>query len=114
LEWSLKTVLAPRSYIASVLYHDAFWYPSHQRIVRDLLGSAWGRLFRNWERLALPPDDLETPGWEDVGKAAAELHGETMALLKQSMRILGTCIREAPEFDARRRHRHARAGGRSR
>src|SRR6478735_7627999 len=26
VEWSLKTVLAPWAYIASVLYHDSFWY----------------------------------------------------------------------------------------
>ena len=27
IEWSLKTWLAPWAYIASVLYHDTFWYP---------------------------------------------------------------------------------------
>ncbi|MHC4945550.1 MAG: DUF362 domain-containing protein, partial [Planctomycetota bacterium] len=27
LEWSLKTILAPWAYIASVIYHDSFWYP---------------------------------------------------------------------------------------
>ena len=27
IEWSLKTVLAPWAYMASVLYHDSFWYP---------------------------------------------------------------------------------------
>jgi hypothetical protein len=27
IEWSLKTVLAPWAYIASVIYHDSFWYP---------------------------------------------------------------------------------------
>ena len=27
IEWSLKTVLAPWAYIASVVYHDSFWYP---------------------------------------------------------------------------------------
>ena len=27
LAWSLKTVLAPWAYLASVLYHDTFWYP---------------------------------------------------------------------------------------
>ena len=28
VEWSLKTVLAPWAYLASVLYHDTFWYPT--------------------------------------------------------------------------------------
>ena len=27
IEWSLKTVLAPWAYIASVIYHDSIWYP---------------------------------------------------------------------------------------
>jgi hypothetical protein len=27
IEWSLKTVLAPWSYVASVAYHDTIWYP---------------------------------------------------------------------------------------
>src|SRR5512145_2315944 len=27
IEWSLKTVLAPWAYIASVVYHDSYWYP---------------------------------------------------------------------------------------
>ena len=27
IEWSLKTVLAPWAYMASVVYHDSFWYP---------------------------------------------------------------------------------------
>ena len=34
LEWSLKTFLAPWSYLASILYHDTFWYPRHQRQIR--------------------------------------------------------------------------------
>ena len=29
IEWSLKTVLAPWAYMASVVYHDSFWYPVH-------------------------------------------------------------------------------------
>ena len=27
MEWSLKTWMAPWAYVASVLYHDSFWYP---------------------------------------------------------------------------------------
>ncbi|MCX7591783.1 MAG: DUF362 domain-containing protein, partial [Kiritimatiellae bacterium] len=70
LEWSLKTFLAPWSYVASVLYHDMYWYPTHQRVVRDLMASDWGRLFSNWETLVFPPDDLETEGWNTLGRAA--------------------------------------------
>jgi hypothetical protein len=111
LEWSLRTVLAPWAYVASVLYHDTFWYPAHQRRVRAILGSPWGRLFRNWERLALPPGDLATPGWADVGAAPAELKPRSLRLLRESFRILGACLREAPEFQARARRRAAPTGG---
>lgn len=103
VEWSLKTFLAPWAYIASVLYHDTYWYPSHQKVVHQLAGSEWGRLFANWEQLTIPPDDLAAKGWNDTGSIPAELHPETVALLKKSMRILGECIREAPEIAARRR-----------
>ena len=52
IEWSLKTVLAPWAYIASVVYHDSFWYPVNaKRLMHDVLDSPWGRLFRNWETL---------------------------------------------------------------
>ncbi len=107
IEWTLKTVLAPWSYVASVLYHDAFWYITHQGIVHNVLKSKWGRLFNNWERLAIPPDDLSREGWDDVGRVPAELKRETVKLFARSMRILGTCIKEAPEFAARRRRKSA-------
>src|SRR5690606_5527353 len=29
VEWSLKTWLAPWAYVASVAYHDLYWYPRH-------------------------------------------------------------------------------------
>jgi len=105
LEWSLKTILAPWSYIASVLYHDTFWYPSHQALVHGILNSPWGRLFHNWEKLQLAPGDLSTPGWSDVGSEPLDLKPETMKLIRKSLSLLGTCVREAPEFAARRRHK---------
>jgi hypothetical protein len=108
LEWTLKTVLAPWAYMASVLYHDSFWYPSHQKLVKELLGSDWGRLFNNWDEKALPPDDLTSPGWTDVGDAPARLKKSSMKLFMKSLRILGTCMKEAPEFHARRRRIQAR------
>jgi hypothetical protein len=47
VEWSLKTVLAPWAYMASVVYHDSFWYPvKAKRMMRQVLGSPWGQLFR--------------------------------------------------------------------
>lgn len=94
VEWSLKTFLAPWSYLASVLYHDTFWYPFLARKrMRDVLESDWGRLFRNWERLA-PSDD----GFDAVGDAAAEIRRTGFNAFRRSLRILVSCIREAPEF----------------
>jgi uncharacterized protein (DUF362 family) len=108
IEWSLKTVLAPWAYIASVLYHDSFWYPAHQKLVLEILNSDWGRLFHNWESLQIPPDKLDVPGWTSVGTAAAEVKRETMEHLMQSFRVLGTCIKEAPEFGAKKRRQAAK------
>ena len=108
LEWTLKTVLAPWSYLASVLYHDVYWYPRHKQRVLDILQSDWGRLFANWEQLELPPDDLTTVGWDEVGSAPAELNEQTMGMVLRSLKILGTAMKEAPEFDARRRRRAGR------
>jgi hypothetical protein len=93
LEWSLKTWLAPWSYIASVTYHDMYWYPFKGRNqVQHVLESDWGRLFANWERLT--PTEA---GWDDVGPGRAEYVrglGKHMGL---ATRLLGTCIKEAPE-----------------
>ncbi len=100
IEWSLKTVLAPWAYIASVLYHDTFWYPTRaRRIMQNVLDSEWGRLFRNWERAVADAD-----GYPDVGTQPAELTRTGWAAFAESLRILGTCVKEAPEFAARRRH----------
>ncbi len=109
IEWSLKTVLAPWAYIASVLYHDSFWYPSHQQLIEQILTSDWGRLFQNWEQVRIPPDDLAAPGWRDVGQAPAKLHRDSMKYFLQSLRILGTCVKEAPEFAAKKRRAAARS-----
>ncbi len=99
MEWSLKTVLAPWSYIASVLYHDSFWYPFFgENKMRQVLDSDWGRLFRNWEQLT--PDEQ---GFPTVGEESAELKRTGMRAFWQSFGILGTTIKEAPEFAARRR-----------
>ncbi len=99
IEWSLKTVLAPWAYIASVIYHDSFWYPVNARkTMEGALASPWGRLFRNWETVR--PDEQ---GFPDVGEASATVTRAGMHAFKQSLGILGTCIKEAPEFAARKR-----------
>jgi uncharacterized protein (DUF362 family) len=100
VEWSLKTVLAPWAYMASVIYHDSFWYPSKAKtLMHDVLSSDWGRLFQNWENT---PTDPEGMGYPEIGAAPAELHLTGWKAFKKSLSILGTCMREAPEFNPRR------------
>ncbi len=99
IEWSLKTILAPWAYTASVLYHDSFWYPMRGRSrMREVLDSDWGRLFRNWE--TLEPDER---GFPTVGAEPARLKRTGLRAFAKSIGILGTCLREAPEFSLRHR-----------
>jgi uncharacterized protein (DUF362 family) len=99
VEWSLKTVLAPWAYVASVVYHDSFWYPTKAKsLMREALESPWGRLFRNWERLV--PD---ARGYPVVTGPVAEVRRTGFNALVRSLGILGTCLKEAPEFAMRKR-----------
>ena len=101
IEWSLKTFLAPWAYIASVLYHDCFWYPSLSRSrMRKVLGSPWGRLFENWETA-----ETSETGYLDVGPRAPHVVRGTFRLMGMGIRILLTCVKEAPELAARRRRK---------
>jgi uncharacterized protein (DUF362 family) len=101
LEWSLRTWLAPWAYIASVIYHDSLWYPLRSRSrMRKVLDSVWGRLFNNWEATV-----ADEKGYPEVGPAPASLVKGTFKLIWMATKILFTCIREAPEFAARRRRR---------
>ncbi len=94
IEWSLKTVLAPWAYLASVAYHDSFWYPFiAARRVQDVMGSEWGRLFHNWERLT--PDES---GFSNVGDAAGSLKRTGLKALAGSLPLLVSALRESPEL----------------
>jgi uncharacterized protein (DUF362 family) len=107
LEWSLKTVLAPWSYIASVVYHDFFWYSFvAKKQMEAALQSEWGRLFCNWEQL-----EADDRGYPEVGEGAAPFNRTGLRSFLQSFRTLATCLREAPEFAARRRRAIARGEG---
>jgi uncharacterized protein (DUF362 family) len=108
IEWSLKTVLAPWAYLASVAYHDTFWYPLLARTkMAQVLESDWGRLFANWEKLT--PD---ARGFPDVGQAGASIERSGLKAFLTSLRLLVTCLLEAPEVAARRRTRALGAGTR--
>ena len=93
-------MLAPWAYVASVLYHDTFWYPYNaKRVMHDVLDSPWGRLFRNWDTLTPTAD-----GFPQVGDDAAQIQKTGVRALRESLGILATCVKEAPEFASRRRH----------
>ena len=106
MEWSLKTWLAPWAYVASVVYHDMFWYPfSGNRRVHAALRSDWGRLFFNWEKTAAVGD-----GYPDVGPEPGGIVRGVGQLLKMAVGILWTCLREAPELAVRKRRSAAVRG----
>jgi uncharacterized protein (DUF362 family) len=99
IEWSLKTILAPWAYMASVIYHDSLWYPLvAKRKMAEVLQSDWGKLFRNWESCVA--DEL---GYPDVGKDGAAIKHTGWNAFWRSLRILWTCLIEAPEFIIKRR-----------
>jgi hypothetical protein len=106
LEWSLKTWLAPWAYIASVAYHDAFWYPMYAKDqMQPVLDSEWGRLFANWRAAQTDPDGR---GYPDVGPPSPDLTRNLTLQLTEAMRLVGMALRESPEWQARkRRSRHA-------
>jgi len=102
LEWSLKTFLAPWSYIASVVYHDFFWYPLHRRRVKQALRSDWGRLFSNWKEKRIPADDLQTAGWKDTGPEPLRLERSVLSQIARAFKVLGTAVKEAPEYSPKK------------
>lgn len=64
----------------------------------EVLESPWGRLFRDWENLT--PDEN---GYPEIGAQPAEIKKTGWAAFRESLRILWVCVREAPEFDSRKR-----------
>jgi hypothetical protein len=103
LEWSLKTWLAPWSYVASVAYHDMFWYPRFAKEkMAPVLESDWGRLFANWGKV--PENDR---GFPSVGEPNAELIQIGAKHFAEGMRLIGMAVAESPEMNARKRRKQA-------
>lgn len=51
VQWSLKTWLAPWSYLASILYHDWYWYPFiGKKHMKQAMSTPWGQLFESYLR----------------------------------------------------------------
>ncbi len=93
IEWSLKTWMAPWAYIASVIYHDIYWYPAKgDRGVHRAMDSEWGRLFQRFGELEPHAD-----GYPDPGGEPAVFRWGTADMVKRGFGVLGTAIKEAPE-----------------
>jgi len=100
LEWSLKTWLAPWAYIASVAYHDAFWYPMYAKDqMQTVLDSEWGRLFANWGDVQT---DAQGKGYPNVGVASPDLTRKLTLHMAEAMRLVGMALVESPEWKKRK------------
>ena len=100
VEWSLKTWMAPWAYIASVIYHDLYWYPYNgNRSVHKAMQSDWGRLFHNWAEV-----QADANGYPDIGRAPSKFVWGTKDILKRSLGLLGTAIKESPEVSSHLHH----------
>ena len=103
VEWSLKTWLAPWAYVASVAYHDMFWYPRFAKEkMQPILESDWGKLFANWGSVK-----ADANGYPDVGQANPELIQTGMKHFMEGARLVGMAVSESPEVNARKRTRDA-------
>ncbi|MFT3771921.1 MAG: hypothetical protein QM820_41465 [Minicystis sp.] len=101
VEWSLKTWLAPWAYVASVTYHDMFWYPfKGQSHINAALRSDWGKLFANWGKV---PTDAAGRGYPNVGEANAELVRLGVKHFLEGARLIGMAVAESPEVLQRKR-----------
>ncbi len=103
IEWSLKTWLAPWAYVASVTYHDMFWYPKYGRKqIESVLDSDWGRLFENWGDMQPDP---EGKGYPQVGEMGATVVRNGLKHYLEGLRLIGMAIVESPEVQARNRRK---------
>lgn len=105
VEWSLKTWMAPWAYVASVAYHDLYWYPFYGKPrVEKALRSEWGRLFANWGKVPLAADGQ---GFDDVGEEHPELVRTGLKHFAEGFRLVGMAVAESPEVLHRKRMRVA-------
>ena len=108
IEWSLKTWLAPWAYMASVAYHDLFWYPRYgTERVNEALTSNWGRLFANWGQAKKDP---EGRGYPDVGAVKPEYVRAGLKHFIEGARLIGMALAQSPEYQNRRRRTRKAVG----
>lgn len=105
VEWSLKTWMAPWAYLASVTYHDMFWYPRFAKEkIAPIIESDWGKLFANWGKVA-----SDERGYPDVGEANPDLIQIGVKHFLEGARLMGMSIAESPEIKARQRRAQLRS-----
>jgi hypothetical protein len=101
VEWSLKTWLAPWAYVASVAYHDMFWYPVYgKEHIQAVMESEWGRLFANWGHV---PATADGRGWNVTGQPSQDLVRRGIKHFTEGLRLVGMAVAESPEVQARKR-----------
>ncbi|MFZ2959900.1 MAG: DUF362 domain-containing protein [Candidatus Ozemobacteraceae bacterium] len=100
IEWSLKTWLAPWAYVASVIYHDLFWYPMYAKNkINRIMKSPWGRLFANWDTCS---PDAEGRGFPSLGtNTPARLKIDYRHFI-QGLRLIGMAVTDSPEVKGRK------------
>ncbi len=122
LEWSLRTWLAPWSYVASVGYHDVFWYPRNaRREMAAALESDWGRLFMDWEQAEVLPDGRgygfageqqgaavargprRRPGSAGPGPIGSGRGQVRIPSWRERLGLMAMAVRESPEAKRRKR-----------
>jgi hypothetical protein len=107
VEWSLKTWLAPWAYVASVAYHDMFWYPRYaEQRMQPILESDWGKLFSSWGKF--PADER---GYPNVGTVDGRIVRMTTKQLLEGLRLVGMAVMESPELKPRGRAKPAASAG---
>jgi uncharacterized protein (DUF362 family) len=107
VEWSLKTWLAPWAYVASVAYHDMFWYPRYaEKRMQPILESDWGKLFSSWGKF--PADER---GYPNVGTVDGRIVRMTTKQLLEGLRLVGMAVTESPELKPRGRAKRAATVG---
>jgi hypothetical protein len=108
VEWSLKTWLAPWAYVASVTYHDLFWYPVYGREhIQSVLESDWGRLFANWGRVTMTEDGR---GFRLEGEPSGELVRVGVKHFLEGVRLVGMAVLESPERKTHQRRKLLASG----
>ena len=91
--------MAPWAYVASVAYHDMFWYPRYaEKRMQPILEGEWGRLFASWGTV-----QADERGYPDVGRVDGRITRMTIKQLLEGLRLLGMAVAESPEWKPKKK-----------